>query len=400
MARLCDHTLVGFVLSSLVALACSAPPGAEDDEDSVPEYRGLVPGSGVQPPGNGGVNPGVNPGTPSTGTNDTGSNGAPPPSSEAVGNNGNVPIDGANNGNNSGSNGTPTTPPPTGGTGGSAMTPPPQNGGVAGSSMQPSGNAGTGGSDPGQAGQGGSGNVPPGNTDPPPNNPPPNNPPPNNPPPVGAGCGDGAIFCEDFDGIALGPITATVNGMRPERNVSIVEEAGRGRVLQVQAGTQYMNKSGVYLDNLVTPNNSHFGRAFIRVDQFPVVEDRHWVIVEATLNELGERVRPVGGQYSRWAPGSDGPSAQDWTDWNQSNAATRAGAWECVEWQINGANGANDIMLWVNGTEVQPIDRPQFRLPVINLLWLGWVVYVDGQPPTHEVRFDDVVISSERIGCN
>jgi hypothetical protein len=382
MARLRKHSLVGFVSFSLMALACSAPPGAEDDGDSVPDYLGPVPGSGVQPPGNGGVNAGVNTGSPNTGTN--------PPSSEAVGNNGNVPIDGAN----SGSNGAPVNPPPTGGTGGSAMTPPPQNGGVGGSSMQPSGNGGTSGSDPGQVGQGGSGNVPPGNTDPPPNDPPPTN------PPVGAGCGDGAIFCEDFDGIALGPITATVNGMRPDRTVSIVEEAGRGRVLQVQAGTGYGNKSGVFLDNFVAPNNSHFGRAFIRVDQFPVAGGDHWVIVEATLNNDGERVRPVGGQFSRWAPGSDGPSAQDWTDWNESDAATRAGTWECIEWQINGANGGNDLALWVNGLEVLPIDRANFRLPAVNLLWLGWVVFQTGQPPTHEVRFDDVVISSERVGCN
>jgi hypothetical protein len=199
---------------------------------------------------------------------------------------------------------------------------------------------------------------------------------------------------------ALGPITATVNGLRPERTVSIVEEAGRGRVLQVQAGTGYGAKSGVFLDNLVTPNNSHFGRAFIRVDQFPSAGGDHWVIVEATQNDAGERVRPVGGQFSRWAPGSDGPSAQDWTDWNQSNAATRAGTWECVEWQVNGANGGNDLVLWVNGAEVLPIDRANFRLPAVNLLWLGWVVFQTGQPPTHEVRFDDVVISSERVGCN
>jgi hypothetical protein len=382
MARLRDHSLVGFVLGSLVSLACSAPPGAEDDGESVPDYLGAVPGAGLQPPGG---NPGANPGVNNPGNNVPG---VTPPSSEAVGNNGNVPIDGSNTGNNSGSNGTPTNPPPAGGAGGSAMTPPPSGGGIGGSSMQP------GGSDPGQAGQGGGGNVPPGNGNPPPDEPPPEN------PPVGAGCGDGAIFCEDFDAIALGPITATVNGLRPERTVSIVEEAGRGRVLQVQAGTGYGNKSGVFLDNFTAPNNSHFGRAFIRVAQFPTTGGDHWVIVEANLNGGGENVRPVGGQFSRWAPGSDGPSAGDWTDWMQSNAATTAGAWECVEWQIDGANGANDMTLWVNGLEVQPIERGNFRLPTINRLWFGWVVYQTNQPPAYDVRMDDLVLSTERIGCD
>jgi hypothetical protein len=368
MDRLRGHSLVGIAFTSLVLLSCSAPPGEERDDESVPDYFGALPGAGVQPPGTGNNNPGAN-----TGNSNTGNN---PPSSEAVGNN--VPIDGANSGNNTGANGVPTNPPPTGGTGGSAMTPPPQSGGVAGSSMQPS--------DPGQ---GGSGNVPPGN----------NNPPPSDPPPAGAGCGAGAIFCEDFDGIALGPITATVNGMRPDGTVSIVEEAGRGRVLQVAAGTGYGNKSGVYVDNFAPPNNSHFGRAFIRVDQFPVAGGDHWVIVEATLNENGERVRPVGGQFQRWAPGSDGPSG-DWTDHTESDAVATAGVWECVEWQLNGANGANDVLLWVNGTEVVPLDHANFTLPAFNLLWLGWVVYQTNQPPTHEVSFDGVVISSERVGCN
>jgi hypothetical protein len=378
MARLCDYSVVGFVFTSLVSFACSAPPGAEDDDgESVPEFAGALPGSGLPTPGNiapgTGPNPGVN-------------NGTNPPNSEVVGS-GNVPIDGTNNtgSNNTGSNGTPSDPgamaPPANGAGGSAMTgTPPANGGVAGSSMQPGGND-PGGNDPGQ-GQGGSGNNPPVTATP------------------GAGCDDGAIFCEDFDGIALGPITSTVNGMRPDRTVSIVEEAGRGRVLQVNAGTGYGAKSGVFLDNLVTPNNSHFGRAFIRVAQFPDAGGDHWVIVEATQNDAGERVRPVGGQFSRWAPGSDGPSAQDWTDWNQSNAVTEGGAWECVEWQINGADGGNDLTLWLDGLEVRPIDRANFRLPAVNTLWLGWVVFQNGSPGTYDVRIDDLVLSSERIGCN
>jgi hypothetical protein len=156
----------------------------------------------------------------------------------------------------------------------------------------------------------------------------------------------------------------------------------------------------VFLDNFTAPNNSHFGRAFIRVAQFPGAGGDHWVIVEANLNGGGENVRPVGGQFSRWAPGSDGPSAGDWTDWMQSDAATAAGAWECVEWQINGANGANDMTLWVDGLEVQPLDRGNFQLPTVNRLWFGWVVYQNGQPPTYDVRIDDLVLSTERVGCD
>jgi hypothetical protein len=67
---------------------------------------------------------------------------------------------------------------------------------------------------------------------------------------------------------------------------------------------------------------------------------------------------------------------------------------------VNGANGANDIVLWVDGGQIDPLDRPSFRLPTFNRLWFGFVVFQNGEPPTHEVRFDDIVLSTERVGCN
>lgn len=213
----------------------------------------------------------------------------------------------------------------------------------------------------------------------------------------GSGCAQGAqFFCEDFDAAPLGALQGNLDGLRPERNVSIIDEAGRGRVLQVQSGPTYDNKSGVFLENLPALNGDHFGRAFIRVAEFPATDSDHWVVVEATSSSGGDQVRPAGGQFSRWAPGADGPSANDWTDWQQSNAATAAGAWECVEWQIDG----NSILLWVDGQEVRPQERGNFRVPPIDELWFGFVVYQNGQPAAYDVRFDDIALSTERIGCN
>jgi hypothetical protein len=215
----------------------------------------------------------------------------------------------------------------------------------------------------------------------------------------GAACGGATLFCENFDTLALGPLQGVTNGLRPERTVSIVAEAGRGQVLQVQAGPTYDNKAGVFLDDFAAPDNNHFGRMFVRVAQFPSADADHWVIVEATGAGVAENVRPVGGQFQRWAPGSDGPSAGDWTDWQQSNAATVAGAWACVEWQMNGAGGGNDILLWVDGQEVRPTDRGNFSYPAIDSLWFGWVVYQNGEPAQYDVRLDDIVLSTERVGC-
>jgi hypothetical protein len=371
------------VCGAASVLSCGAP-AAEDDEGP-PEYRGLpgaLPGSAIpgQPaPGS----------APATGVTPSGA--AP----EAIGNPAGVPVDTSNT-NSSGAGTAPgnASSPGSGGAGGSASTTPSgvtPSDGVGGSAMpgaSGNGNAPTpaeGATPPVDAPPTDT-SVPPGNVTPPPAN-------------VGGGCATGeGFFCESFDAAPLGAVQGTLNGLRPENGVSIIDEAGRGRVLQVLAGSTYDNKNGVFLD-LAPANASHFGRAFIRVAGFPSAGGDHWVIVEATSSAGGDSVRPVGGQFSRWAPGADGPSAGDWTDWQQSNAATTPGAWECVEWQLDVTNGNNDILLWVNGTQVTPIDRPNFRIPAIDELWFGWVVYQNADPPMYDVRFDDIVLASARIGC-
>jgi hypothetical protein len=352
-----------FLLTSLaVVLSCSAP--ATDEESSLPEYSGtpplVVPGAPPPPAAPGVTSPS---GAPS---------GAAP---EAIGNNpGGVPINGGN-ASGAGSSAGPSATPGAGGSAGSPSTTP--DDGTGGSAM-PDG--------------AGNGNVPdevtpPGDVTPPPLD-------------VGSNCTlAGAFFCENFDAAPLGALQGNLNGLQPERSVNIIDEPGRGRVLQALAGPTYDNKSGVFLD-LAAPNTSHFGRAFIRVAQFPSAGSDHWVVVEATSSAGGDQVRPVGGQFSRWAPGADGPSAGDWTDWQQSSAETVGGAWECVEWQIDTANGGNDTLLWVNDVEVRPLERGNFRIPAIDQLWFGWVVYQNTEPLMYDVRFDDIVLSSGRVGCD
>ena len=367
-------------------LSCGVP--AEDDDDGPPEYRGLpgaLPGAAL--PGQ--PAPSAAPGT--SAPSGVTPSGATP---EAIGDPAGVPISGGNTGaagvdTNAGS-------PGTGGAGGSASAAP--NGGtpadgVGGSAM------------PGVAGNGNA--PPPGDGATPPVGAPPTDTstPPGDvtPPPVanvGGGCATGeGFFCESFDAAPLGAVQGTLNGLRPENAVSVIDEAGRGRVLQVLAGSTYDNKNGVFLD-VAAANASHFGRAFIRVGGFPSAGGDHWVVVEATSSAGGDSVRPVGGQFSRWAPGADGSSAGDWTDWEQSDAATTPGAWECVEWQLDATNGNNDILLWVNGTQVTPVERGNFRIPAIDELWFGWVVYQDAEPPMYDVRFDDIVLGNARVGCD
>lgn len=371
-----DVRLHPLLLASLAAAcaglsSCGAP--ATEDDDGPPEYVGVPGAPGAVPP----ASP-APAGSAPTPTGVTPSGAAP----EAIGNPAAVPVNGGT-ADSAGAGAAPSNAgTPADGAGGSASAGPsegtPANG--AGGSAMP--------------GVAGNGNAPaPADDATPPVD--------ITPPPVenvGGGCATGeGFFCESFDAAPLGAVQGTLNGLRPENGVSVIDEAGRGRVLQVLAGSTYDNKNGVFLD-LAPANASHFGRAFIRVAGFPSAGGDHWVIVEATSSAGGDSVRPVGGQFSRWAPGADGPSAGDWTDWQQSNAETTPGAWECVEWQLDVAN--NDILLWVNGSQVTPIERGNFRIPAIDELWLGWVVYQNAQPPMYDVRFDDIVLANARIGCD
>lgn len=342
LTRLCRSGFVCSVAVSLGLVACSAEPDGGADVASFGAFP-FGGNSGQAAPGGGGANAAQNGGQ-------VGSN-----LGQAAG--GNTALGG------NPSTGSPGGA-PSGGSGGSGST------GLGGTSATNNGGFSTGGT---------TGVI--------------------NPPPPAGNCEGAAFFCQNFDGLGLGPLQVA-SGLTPERSVSVITEAGRGQVLQVQAGPGYGAKAGVFLNNFSAPNNSYFGRMFVRVAQFPTADTDHWVVVEATGTGSTEQVRPVGGQFQRWAPGADGPSAGDWTDWDQSDAVTTPGAWECVEWQMNDANGGNDILLWINDTEVRPMDRVNFSFPTINRLWFGWVVYQMGQPAAYDVRLDDLVLSPERIGCD
>jgi len=86
------------------------------------------------------------------------------------------------------------------------------------------------------------------------------------------------------------------------------------------------------------------------------------------------------------------------------------GAWECVEFSVSGANG--QIHTWYNGTQVPGLTEDGVPTSDIDDQWLGgsgsswrpqltdlklgWENYSNGDDT---LWFDDVVLSSSRIGC-
>jgi hypothetical protein len=204
------------------------------------------------------------------------------------------------------------------------------------------------------------------------------------------------------------------NAWRPEGTTSIDSQVARGsRSLHLQPdGGQF---SRIVLTSFAPPSNSFFGRMNVFVEQFPTAPAfSHFVRVEVTGNG-GERVRPIGGQFipegngpsTYWGVGSDGGATGDWTKW-EPRVLTEDARWICMEWRMNAAD--NSVQVFIDGTE-----RPElgvstnnhggggspFVFPTFNSIWFGWWNFQGGTTPAQfNVWLDDIVLSSQRVGCD
>lgn len=81
--------------------------------------------------------------------------------------------------------------------------------------------------------------------------------------------------------------------------------------------------------------------------------------------------------------------------------------WYCIEFMVDagtptttqsGANGAMD--LWIDGTEYGPFNNLWFRTtPDLKINILSPGIFFHADHSTAGVRFDDIVVSTQRIGC-
>jgi len=382
-------------LATLALIACSAPDDGGDGTAPVSEFQGLQPGNAPATAG-------------TTGAGTAGTSGAATGGGEQM--QGSLPIaNGAGGSSGVAPSGSPSTPVAPAGAAGSAMV---GAGGSAavgaggGTMVGASGGGGTGGGS--MTGAGGSQPVEP---EPPAPVADPF------PAPAGAACGPAAFFCEGFEDFAEGAAQQN-DAWRPEGAASIDGQAAEGaRALRLQPGNGQFAR--IALNNFSAPNNSLFGRMFLRVEALPSAPNfAHWVVVEATGSGSSERVRPLGGQFidiqdrgirtNFWGAGADGGPTGDWTHWdNGAPVEARAAAYQCIEWRMNGADSAIDV--WIDeafqpSLSVSRDNNPRnitFVFPTFNNMTIGWGVFQGGTTPaTFDVHIDDIVLSTQRAGCN
>jgi hypothetical protein len=236
-----------------------------------------------------------------------------------------------------------------------------------------------------------------------------------------AGCPPELLFCETFDGLAAGPASSPNWSVDTQQGSLAVEPVTAGSQQQVlHVHTDANGRAFLTIKDFAAPGNTHFGRLWAKVDQYPTGKDfAHFVQVQVSGAGSAEIVRPVGGQFvgsqflrnggegrSLFGIGADGGPTGDWTDFRES-ATAASGRWQCLEWSVQAEDNA--VQLTVDGTANPELvasttthggNQVPFILPTVDTIAIGWQVFqADVDPGQFDMLYDNIAVSSTRLGC-
>jgi polysaccharide lyase-like protein len=254
------------------------------------------------------------------------------------------------------------------------------------------------------------------------------------PPPSPADPCAPALFCDDFEDDAVGaapgkpwrdetgPSGATV------RVDTVHAHSGHNAVhVFAPKGASYRRGYFAIHEPPVFPAASQemYGRAMVWLDEAPRTppgeHDVHWTLLQGEGRSKGDDFNSIyryGGQHQAglglMANFETTPPVKS-DCWQHSESRLPVKEWACVEWHFVVAR--NEMEFWLNGTELEDlhvVDRAVLpgagclhsddlhgqwlAPPAFQSLYLGWERY---QSPENDqnVWFDDVVVSSSRVGC-
>jgi hypothetical protein len=236
----------------------------------------------------------------------------------------------------------------------------------------------------------------------------------------GAGGCAGLPFCDDFEGVAAGSPPDTSKWI-PTVLVDCASTAPTKPTVddsQHHSGTRSLKITGsaAYCDYAMVGNaaafkavgNVVYGRYYVRFET--ALTDGHVAFMAFPDDSQTGKALRMGGQNKalQWNRQSD-----DATLPAQSPAGIAlskvppVGAWMCLEFMIDQAQGF--ISTWVDGTLVTGLVADGTSTPDIDSQWgtsykpmltsfnIGWQNYGSG---AMNLWFDDVALSSTRIGCD
>ncbi|MBX7102280.1 MAG: hypothetical protein K1X89_31480, partial [Myxococcaceae bacterium] len=231
--------------------------------------------------------------------------------------------------------------------------------------------------------------------------------------------GSGFTLCEDFESGTINSNTWTVSG----GNAVAVGTADHARgthalhITRTGNGNAYIKETKTF----PAPNNSYFGRAFVKFISLPAAPMgyAHWTIIAASGTQVAGEIRVSGQRPANpaskqlYGVGTDNrvqdAGTGDWTtsdnDPTGNPRAVPLNEWMCIEWQHDGQN--NETRFWWDGTEHPSLhttptkhggNSNPFILPQFTNVWLGWAEY-QASTQVFELWMDEIAINSTRIGC-
>ena len=185
---------------------------------------------------------------------------------------------------------------------------------------------------------------------------------------------------------------------------------GGTRSVRVDGGAGYCNHVFVAADqSLAGVGPVTFGRYYVR--HTTALPPSHVTFMALRDDNDGARDLRMGGQNGalQWNRESDDATLPEQSPAGVAQSRPLpTGAWQCVEFQVDGAQG--HIRTWLDGAEVpglvvdgvptndidrQWLNRTNWR-PTLGDLRLGWESYGEG---ADTLWFDDVAVGNARIGC-
>lgn len=223
----------------------------------------------------------------------------------------------------------------------------------------------------------------------------------------------GCLFREDFDHLSLGPVAKGQGWTTDSSDGTLTIEpsaTGHGRELHIR--TNGNGRAFLVVPGLTPPANSFWVRMRLWVASFPTAPDwAHWTIAEASGADSPTLVRPLGGQYvptfsaNCFGVGSDLGPTGDWTAWQTSVPAV-SGSWRYLEFHLDATD--NRVTVYLDGVEQAALTvstkqhggaSGDFVFPRFDTLKLGWQLYQSSPTPSsYDVRLDDVIVSTHRVG--
>ena len=231
------------------------------------------------------------------------------------------------------------------------------------------------------------------------------------PPPAGTGCGS-AAFCDGLEsqtGTAPGGSWSVsypdCSGTGSAVIDSSVAHAG-AKSLKINGGGGYCNH--VFVRAVPSVGAVRYTRFYLR--HTTALPSGHVTFVAMQDANDGNKDLRIGGQNAalQWNRASDDATLPEQSPAGVAMSVPIAvNTWSCVEYLVDGARGY--AQTWVNGTEVaglhvdgtptHDVDSQWLAKtwrPSLTDLRLGWESYGGD---TDTLWFDDIAVSSSRIGC-